>query len=500
MPKKKAGGYPSTDLLWPLIVWAGLVFFVSLVPVVPNDFWWHLKIGQQIFTTHQIPTTNQFSWSVPLEAPFFYGAWLGELLLYIPYHFGKLELAIFTRNLLAAAFFGLIAVETKRRTGSWRLGALTLALAGGMTLNNLIVRPQIWSWLPFLAYLLILGFYTQQKAPLWSLGALPLIMIFWVNLHGAFILGGVMIGIFFVGEALRKLLHQEGALSWRQTGWIGAAGVLTGIAMLVNPRGVGIVGYVIDLMTDQPSQGLIQEWQSPTLAGPANLVFFASLLLMLVVFAYSKYRPTPTDTLLILAFLWLALSGQRYVVWFGVLAMPILTQAVQQLPLPIPRMTSQKNLLNAILVLVLLLPVVFAQPWWVESIPLPQTFWAQVHRDVSVGPLVDIKTPLGATEYLRTHPGGNLFNEMGYGSYLIWALPEQRVFIDPHVELYPYEQWQDYIRISHGARYNQILENYGADRILLNNELQSELAAALASDFDWKLEYQDDQSQIWIRR
>ena len=40
----------QTDQLWPLIVLAGFLFFVSLVPLPPNDFWWHLKIGEIIYS------------------------------------------------------------------------------------------------------------------------------------------------------------------------------------------------------------------------------------------------------------------------------------------------------------------------------------------------------------------------------------------------------------------------------------------------------------------
>jgi hypothetical protein len=86
---------------------------------------------------------------------------------------------------------------------------------------------------------------------------------------------------------------------------------------------------------------------------------------------------------------------------------------------------------------------------------------------------------------------------MGYGSYLIWAMPGRSVFIDPRVELYPFEQWQDYIYISHGIRYNQLLEKYGADRILLDKELQSELTGELAFDPSWKKEYEYQRAQVW---
>ena len=67
------------------------------------------------------------------------------------------------------------------------------------------------------------------------------------------------------------------------------------------------------------------------------------------------------------------------------------------------------------------------------------------------------------------------------------------------MELYPYEQWLDYIRINSGVRYNELLETYGADRILLDLEEQAELAGALKTDPLWTLEYEDAFSQIWTR-
>ncbi len=117
-----------------------------------------------------------------------------------------------------------------------------------------------------------------------------------------------------------------------------------------------------------------------------------------------------------------------------------------------------------------------------------------------MGPLVGVETPVKAVEYLRAHPGGRLFNEMGYGSYLIWALPEQKVFVDPRVELYPYELWLDYIRISRAARYNELLRRYGIDRVLIDKVLQEELVRALEEDPQWEKEYEDERAQVWRRK
>jgi hypothetical protein len=487
----------STDQLWPLIVLAGFAFMVSLVPLAPNDFWWHLKIGQLIFTQGQVPETNLFGWTLPADNPFFYGAWLGEYLLYVLYHVGQIALVTFARNGLIVAAYWLVAYETFRRSKSWRLAALAIAVVALSTINNMIVRPQIWSWLPFMLYLILLGRYVDGQLKARWLLALPGLMAFWVNAHGAFITGLVMIGIFFVGEVFRSALKAEGALAWKQVGWIGGAGLLSGLATVINPRVFGIFAYVLDLMTDRPSQRLIEEWQSPTPEGIANTMFYISLLLLIAALAYTRFRPTPTDTLLLVGFLWLAWSGQRYVIWFEMIAMPIICQALAQLPIKMPKLTPQRNMLNVVLVIVIFIPILLVQPWFVEGAPLPERYWAMIQRNSPAGPLVDIATPVQAAEYLRQNPGGKLFNEMGYGSYLIWAVPEQGVFIDPRVELYPYEQWQDYIEINRGYRHNEILAKYGADRILLDKNIQPELATALANDPAWQLEYEDTLSQIW---
>ncbi len=507
---------PSVDALWPAVVLAGLGFLASLIPLPPNDFWWHLKIGEMIYTTHAIPTTNMFAWTLPADAPFTYGAWLGELLLYLLYRAGGLPLVTFARNLLVLLAFWMVGWTARERSGSWRLTAPALALAGGMSLNNLIVRPQIWAFPLFALYLWLLTRYAawsearsaaeDRRRARWLL-LLPPLMAFWVNAHGSFILGLVLVGIFAAGEALRTACSQArsgaecrpDALPWRRVGLLFGVGALTALATLANPRGIGIAAYVVDLLTDRPSQALVVEWQSPTPSGVANVVFYLSILALLVTLAFSRRRPTPTDLLLMGGFLWLAWSGMRYVVWYGMAVMPLLAEGWAALWPRLAALPARRHPVNLLLLLLLAVPLLLAQPWWVERLPLPEPYWKQVWRESPIGPLVGVETPVAAVEYLRAHPGGRLFHEMGYGSYLIWALPQQGVFVDPRVELYPYEQWLDYIRIGRGVRYNELLERYGADRLMLDRELQGELIRALEDDPRWEREYADGRTEIWRR-
>ncbi|MGQ9718080.1 MAG: hypothetical protein ACUVR6_10410 [Anaerolineae bacterium] len=488
-----------TEHLWPLVILAALGFYTSLVPLPPNDFWWHLKIGELIATRRAIPTTNMFAWTLPADAPFTYGAWLGELLLYVLYRWGGLELVTFARNVLVLAAFWLAARAAWERCGSWRLVAPALALAAGMSLNNLVIRPQIWSFPLFALYLWLLTRHSLGRLRAGGLLVLPPLMAFWVNAHGAFVLGLVLVGIFVVDEALQALLREPGARAWRDVGALAGAAALTALATLANPRGIGIAAYVVDLLTDRPSQALVVEWQSPTPSGIANVVFYVSILVLLLTLAWARRRPLPADMLLMTGFLWLAWSGMRYVIWYGFVMMPVLAGGLKALWPRLATIPSRRSVVNLLLAVLLFVPVLIVQPWWVERVPLPERYWKLVWRGIPQGPLVGRETPVAAVEYLRAHPGGHLFNEMGYGSYLIWALPEQKVFIDPRVELYPYEQWRDYIRIGQGVRYNELLERYGADRLMVDRELQGELIRALEDDPRWEQEYADERTEIWRR-
>lgn len=496
--KKKSKHGLAIDILWIIVIIAGFLFFTSLIPLPPNDFWWHLKIGEYIFTNHAIPTTNMFAWTLPSDQPFYYAAWLAELLFYLLYKIGGLSIIIFTRTLLIGITAWLIALEAQRKSYSWRIASLVTALLCLMITNNLPVRTQMWAWIPFVLIYIILNRYVSGRINrLWLL-ACPVLMTFWVNVHGSFILGIIIIAAFFIGESLSKIFKQELMLNWKQIGWIGLIGVLSTLAVFINPRFGGIINYTINLLTNPPVQQLIEEWQSPTPHGLANITFFFSIIILIFALGYARFRLRFTEIILLSGFLWLAWSAQRNVVWYGLILIPILASIVKEFTVKISLFTSQKNWGNVILAILLFIPAFAVQPWFVNTMPLPDTYWQQVLPNTEAGPLISVHTPVAAAIYLESHPGGHLFNEMGYGSYIIWANPKQKVFIDPRIELYPYSMWMDYIDINNGINYSEILAKYGVDRILLDKKLQPHLVNSLEEDPLWDLEYEDPYAQIWF--
>jgi hypothetical protein len=499
------------DHLWVLVALGAVGIVISISRTVPNDFWWHLKAGELIATSG-IPTTNIFAWTLPADTPFIYQSWLGEWLFYVLYQVGGLPFVVFARNMLGLAAFALVAVEAQQRSGSWRLASGAVLLAALMSINNLTTRTQNWSWIPFALLLLLLGAYVRQRlGPRW-LVALPLLMIFWVNVHGGFMMGILVMGAFVVGETLRRLLRQPYALNWDRLRPLYIAATAMIAVTVINPLGPGIFGYVLTLLTDAPSQGLVNEWQPPSPRSAAGWFFFVSVIMLLVAFAWSRRRPTITEILLTCGMLWIAFNGARYVVWFGMAAMPILVQSFSApRSVPVPGLSEQQRPprqqrvgsppINAVLALVVLLSVIIVQPWFKPALPLPETY-REAFAPVPGAPLLFANdTPVGAAEHLRAEPcAGNLFNEMGYGSYLIWALyPAEQVFVDPRVELFPLALWEDYVNISRGQHTAALFDEYDIECVLLDVDDQERLADLMPTLPGWERTYSDEQSEVWRR-
>lgn len=507
----------SPDLIWPLVVLAVFGCLGALVPIGPLDFWWHMAIGREIARSGSVPTTDLFSWTLPPNTPFFYQSWLSEWLFYQLHTLGGLGAIVVTRNLLLVSAYALIGLDARRRSRSWRLAALAIGGAGLMTLNNLTVRPQMFSWLLFAATWALLSRFraeadAQQDRPLQGryLLLVPLLMCAWVNLHGAFAVGLGLIGLTVAGETLKLLIgwrgRDERALRRSRVMWLWLIGALSGAALLINPRGLAVIGYVGRLVGNPAVRQLVVEWQ-PTdlLTFPGVLIPFA-LTLAAWLWRRRPERFDPTDALLLLAFAWLAWRGQRNVIWFGMVAWPIVAGLLAR-PLHTARPFRRAPapgvpLINYAAMLGLGLPLLAVQPPFKAALDLPPVF-AGLGHSVAEGSLIDQSTPVAAVEWLRDHPlpaDARLFHDMGYGSYLVWALPEVRVSIDPRIELYPLADWQRYQRITRNQNALAELADLQATHALLSRLDQPELIETLAAPGSgWTQRYADDRAVFFER-
>jgi hypothetical protein len=127
-----------------------------------------------------------------------------------------------------------------------------------------------------------------------------------------------------------------------------------------------------------------------------------------------------------------------------------------------------------------------------------------VHERWWQGPEIPLyrATPVEATNWLKAHPElpGALWADMTYSSYLVFAVPERPVWIDPRFEIYPASQWREYIDIGNAVpEWQALLDHDGVNLLFLAPSGQPNLIAAVQASPLWCEQYQDEMAVIFAR-
>ncbi len=328
-------------------------------------------------------------------------------------------------------------------------------------------------------------------------------MVVWANSHGTFALGLFLIGAWLADEAWRMLVARLHTRTWPQSGRLHApaiALVTSALACLLNPQGLGILRYVTGITGSHAIQQLVTEWAPPTFETLGGQLFYGALLLSITVMILSRERPTLFQLLTFLAMTVLGLRTLRGSVWFGLVVAPTLAAHLPDLGRQTHALlgswgassTHESRLLNTAIAGLLALAAVITLPWFKPYLPLP---------DPKAG-LISRETPIEAMQFLLEEGlPGPIFNEMGFGSYLIWAAqPAYPVFIDPRIELYPLELWLDYLAVSTAQDgWKQTLDLYGIQTLILSPTTQPRLVSMARRDSSWHERYADHATTIFVR-
>jgi hypothetical protein len=446
------------------------------------DMWWHLKTGRIIWTTHTIPTTDVFSYTTHHHA-YVAHEWLSQLLIYGAYKIGgypglMLWFCCFTSALLIAGYILCSLYANNPKTGL--LGAMTIWIFATV---GLAIRPQMIGYLLLIIELLLIHLGRTRNRR-WFF-ALPPLFAVWVNCHGSFFLGLLVGGAFLLSSfsyfQVGSLISPRWATSVRRT--FSQMMALSVLALFCNPIGFKQVLYPLDTLLHQ-AVGLsqVEEWQPlqiTDMRGFALLGILASIALIVIV----RHSELMWHELLTLAMgTWLAVSHRRMLFVFGILAAPVLSRLLSDFwdgfslekDHPIP---------NSILITASLLIVV----WMFPS-------QAALAKQVSQG------SPVKAVEFIKVnHLSGRMLNEYVYGGYLIWAAPENPVFVDGRADVFEWTgvlaeltRWE---RLEENP--NALLEKYQIDFCLLAR--RSPMVTVMSLLKDWRIAYQDDDSVIFTR-
>jgi hypothetical protein len=445
------------------------------------DMWWHLKMGEIIWTTHHIPTVDLFSYTA-LHHSWIPHEWLSQLTIYAAYRIGGYSglmawLCIFSAVLLVAGYL-LCSIYSGNSKVAF-LGVLVIWL---FATAGFAIRPQMIGYLLLLVELLLLHLGRTRSARwFW---ALPPLFALWVNCHGSFFIGIVLAAITYT---LAFIGFQAGSLvsvKWdpirrRYLAWSLALSIA---ALFINPVGRSQILYPIDTLLHQPiglSQS--QEWQ-PLQVTDARALPLLLLLLCIFLVVLVRRSELQLQELVFLALgTWIALRHQRMLFVFGILVAPILSRMLSGLWGNYDA-EHDRPLLNAGFIVLSLIAAVWA-------FPSRRALATQVEQ----------ANPVEAITFLKTHHvTGRMLNDYVYGGFLIWAAPEHPVFVDGRADIFEWTgvlgDYGKWATLESDPR--ELLNTYGIDFCLISREAPMARVLPLIG---WNSIYSDKLSVIFTR-
>ena len=519
-PIEQSRWLPSQQTVRQLLAPA-LVFVVACLDrQFQTDFWMHLARGGEIVATGAVITADHYAIAAVGQAvrdP----NWLSQVIYCRLFSWGGLPLVQVTNALTLSASLWLLVRLCRSIGASWRSAAAAGVIAFLVAWQTFLIRPQSFSVLLFVLLYAALSRAVGRSLLLWP----PLILMLWVNLHGAFLIGLALIAIFGLAAAIDELFPgfpslgppfrggntpaERGAPNGGDGGtrgdgrltnakWLLGSLALSCLATLLNPYGWRIYQSAFSLAATVIPRH-VEEWLAPPMNQWIGQSLVGSALLIGGLYLARRRRPTVREALLLICFLPLALHSARMVIWWAIITAPIVASLLDTLAQHQDEKRTPSNFgraMSTILCAILLSLCVISLPW-LEKINPIFTYVRSSHRAES--DLDDVaRSWLDASKQSR----GVIFARLEWGQYLDWRLgPRERLLVDGHVELASEQAWRDYCAVNSGdPRWEQILDRYSVDYLLLDDDYQSTLLSCVRRSNVWEEAFRSGDALLFTRR
>jgi hypothetical protein len=362
-------------------------------------------------------------------------------------------------SLVLALMIGLVVWHCWKATGSLLIADVVGALVFFGIWQTLIIRPQTFSLLLFVLLSLVLS--SRHR---WLLLFAPAIMALWANMHGGFPIGLVLIGAHCLGAFIDAAWRRGRGVFRDPATWSLVFCLLFSVlATLVNPYGWKVYQYVGVTSTSAAGRR-IDEWLPPSLDLLTGKLFIASIVLVLVLLALPGRRPTIRQVCLLVCFLPFACGSVRMVVWWWLIAAPILAELLaDRLPSPWLATEPEPPSPSAALWLAAFGMACALSLPWLENYNPAVSKLRGTHR-------VEYDLEALAQRLEREPHLERIFSRFEWSEYLGWRLqPTHKVFMDGRIEIFPNDVWAQYDAVTRGrADWEQILDQYGVNCLLID--------------------------------
>ncbi|AKM84835.1 MAG: hypothetical protein VE98_C0001G0378 [candidate division Kazan bacterium GW2011_GWA1_50_15] len=475
---------------------------LSARPLVDPDFGWHLRSGMDLLKNLSVPRLDPYSYTAP-HWPWVNHEWLSDGMAAFVYNIGGPFVLIALFALTVSGAF-LLAASLGKLELKYKL--LASVMAGLAALPILGVRMQMLTLLGMALVLWALyRFRNKEIKNLWWL--IPVFWL-WTNLHGGFLMGLVILAVFFVAEIIkytservwpkfyRRLHIAEVGFSLPQLRHLIWVGLGSGLVTLINPYGWGLYYDFYKLFSTPFATESIAEWQPVILSniGAQNYTIYISVLLLLLLLTYRKVEPT--RWLLMGVFFYLSLLYWRNLPFFMIVSVGFLAETIYQHT----HLVFDGMVRNRYTLLVITAVVASMVAQWISDV-IPKT--ANLDATFAAGGY-----PINAVNWAKTNPdklGTKMFNEYGHGGFLVWQFPEQKVFIDGRMPYWRTDNDrlvfydEQYILNARPGAIEMMQQEYGVDWVFIRAGLPLDWALDGQAD-TWEKVYYDRYEVIYRKK
>ena len=415
--------------LCTLLLFTAIGTVTCLMPA-QNDTWWQLRAGMEIWRTGSVDLHDHFSHTV-------FGGywpnheWLSQFIFYAVHRVGGMPLLTAT---CAATIVAAWAIVWRLSTGVVMQRVIVGGLAVLGSSHGWTLRPQVFTLLlcAATAYLLV-----RRREVL-----LPPLFLLWANLHGGVVLGFVILA----GALADRTLNDRGN-AWRLV-TVTAACVA---ATILTPLGLSFWSEIPASLVRLREYQVV-EWRPPQVVDPLFLPFWLmSTAIVPLAFRRQLWRRqagrSHTLEWSALALLPLALSSARNIPPFLLLAFPAVTAMwLAEFPAQTtkPATAREKPAVNAAVfaVTAALALITIAYAWTAQ---IPRLGWHPLEKQVMAA--------------IDSCPE-RLYNRYDDGGYLIWFMPQRKVFMDSRQDPFPKELVRAHIEAETSGEYDALFNHF----------------------------------------
>ncbi len=506
-----------------LVFWSIFYFLLASILLsgsfsyLDPDFSWHKKVGEKIIADYSVPSANIYNFS--FTGNWVDHEWLSDAFIYlIERDFGYISLSILFAVLIIIVFRLLHLRAKKKWPGlpDW-FSALWQLFAVLASLPHFGVRIQEFALLFLLLVLIILDKYKDErnfKILLWLTPAMWL----WSMIHGSFLIGFFVMGLFVAVQFFCK------KMSFKETLTFSGLAFIAFLSTLISPYGLRLYSFLYGYR-DSYYLSHIQEWL-PQSSFPflyPQLIYLAFVVLALLSHFYSnrqfKKRIDWWSFVLTLVFTVLAFKSRRHFPLLVVASFPFLLETIgQALELGVCKkaLRGQMIYLRWFRVLIIFLMLLIAVSQLIKTNFTSRPF--ENHCEIY---------PCRAKNFLdrnEQYDDLRLFNLYVWGGYLIHELPERQIFIDgrlPQVEYKGHSFLEEYYRFYSEDQEEIVgrLKEHAISLVLIPTtdkdltarnwekflfgindadlKVGNYLRDYLSSSVDWRLIYKDEVASIY---